>query len=70
MCAGVLGAQRRAIMGHDLDFDGLLRLCIGLAGNLDLPATLRCAEKLARAAGPAGAAALAAVGAAPCCAAF
>ncbi|BDA49286.1 TBC1 domain family member 15 [Coccomyxa sp. Obi] len=54
MCAGVLGLHRRAIMDADLDFDGILRYCIQLSGKLDLHQVLRCAEKLALLAGPAG----------------
>ena len=47
--------HRRTILEGDLDFDGLLRLCISLAGRLPLDPLLRTAEVLAAHAGAAGA---------------
>lgn len=46
----------------DLDFDGVLRYCIQLAGQLDLQQVLRCGEKLCLLAGQAGRDCLAAAG--------
>jgi len=65
MCAGVLGLHRRAIMDADLDFDGILRYCIQLSGNLDMHQVLRCGEKLCLLAGRAGQECLTAAGLTP-----
>jgi hypothetical protein len=45
-----------------LDFDGVLRYCIQLAGRLDLQQLLRCGEKLCLLAGQAGQECIAAAG--------
>ena len=48
-------ARRRAILScEDLDFDGLLKMAIGLSGKMDLLALLALAEVLAGYAGEAG----------------
>ena len=54
MCAAVLRMHRTAIMAADMSFDELLSFCIQLSGKLDLGRTMRCAEKLFKAAGEAG----------------
>ena len=65
MCAGVLALHRHAIMDADLDFDGILRYCIQLSGNLDMHQVLRCGEKLCLLAGRAGQECLTAAGLTP-----
>lgn len=53
MCIAVLMHHRRAIMDSDLEFDGLLKFCVELSGNIDLKATLRLAALLRLYIGPA-----------------
>lgn len=50
----MLCRQRRHILEDDLDFDGLLELCVHLAGNIDLEMALADAEKLRLFAGEVG----------------
>ena len=59
MAVAVLGRQRRRILERDLDFDGLLKLCVELAGRIDLDQALADAEALQQFAGEAGRAAVA-----------
>ena len=54
MAAAVLGRQRRRILGEDLDFDGLLKLCVEAAGRIELGQALADAEALREFAGEAG----------------
>ncbi|GLC59853.1 hypothetical protein PLESTB_001542900 [Pleodorina starrii] len=54
LAAAVLVHHRRVILSSDLDFDGMLRLSIGLAGRLELQPLLETAEALAGYAGEAG----------------
>jgi len=54
VCVAVLERQRRRILDEDLDFDGLLKLCVDLAGHIDLEQTLADAEMLREFAGEAG----------------
>ena len=54
LAAAVLCRQRRRILEESLDFDGLLELCVQLAGNIDLEMALADAEKLRIFAGEAG----------------
>jgi len=53
MCIAVLMHHRRAIMDSNLEFDGLLKFCVELSGNIDLKATLRLAALLRLYIGPA-----------------
>eukprot|EP00887_Chlorella_sp_A99_P005546 scaffold1.g5546.t1 len=56
MCVAVLEHQRRRILGSPgLEFDDLLKLCVELAGRMDLGACLRNALLLCQYAGEAGA---------------
>eukprot|EP00775_Hariotina_reticulata_P010560 gene10560-10720_t len=56
LAAAILIHHRRALLADpDLDFDGLLRFCVGLAGHLDLQGMLRLAEALVVIAGDVGA---------------
>lgn len=54
LAVAVLASRRREIMALDGDFDGMLRLCLEVAGKLDLEALLRDAEALCAFAGDAG----------------
>ncbi|EFJ48093.1 hypothetical protein VOLCADRAFT_60703 [Volvox carteri f. nagariensis] len=54
LAAAVLVHHRRVILSSDLDFDGLLRLSIALAGRLELQPLLETAEALVGYAGEAG----------------
>ncbi|WIA09760.1 hypothetical protein OEZ85_009138 [Tetradesmus obliquus] len=55
LAAAVLIQHRRLLLTDPaLDFDGLLRFCVGLAGRLELGGCLRLAEALALIAGQAG----------------
>jgi hypothetical protein len=54
MCVAPAPLFRRVILSSELDFDGMLRLSIGLAGKLELQALLETAEALAGYAGEAG----------------
>lgn len=55
LAAAVLIQHRRLLLTDPaLDFDGLLRFCVGLAGRLELGGCLRLAEALALIAGDAG----------------
>lgn len=54
--------RRRILSDPDLDFDGLLKLCVSLAGRIDLEAMLRDALLLCQFAGTAGAECCAALG--------
>jgi hypothetical protein len=56
LAAAVLIQHRRLLLADAaLDFDGLLRFCVELAGKLDLSGCLRLAETLVLIAGQAGA---------------
>lgn len=58
-----ISLQRRRILSDtSLDFDGLLKLCVCLAGRIDLEATLRDALLLCQFAGEAGQECCAALG--------
>ncbi|KAG2485090.1 hypothetical protein HYH03_016187 [Edaphochlamys debaryana] len=54
LAVAVLVQNRRLILGSDLDFDGLLRLALSLAGRLELRPLLDTAEALVGYAGEAG----------------
>ncbi|KAL6778092.1 hypothetical protein ACKKBG_A16895 [Auxenochlorella protothecoides x Auxenochlorella symbiontica] len=54
LAVAALASRRRDILTADADFDGMLRLCLELAGKLDLEALLRDAEALCAFAGDAG----------------
>ncbi|GIL66600.1 hypothetical protein Vafri_20088, partial [Volvox africanus] len=54
LAAAVLMQNRRVILSSELDFDGMLRLSIGLAGRLELQPLLETAEALVIYAGEAG----------------
>ncbi|GFR42982.1 hypothetical protein Agub_g3981 [Astrephomene gubernaculifera] len=54
LAAAVLVRHRRVILSSELDHDGLLRLCLGLGGRLELGPLLETAEALAGYAGEAG----------------
>ncbi|KXZ41575.1 hypothetical protein GPECTOR_384g191 [Gonium pectorale] len=54
LAVAVLVQHRHLILTSDLDFDGLLRLCVGLSGRLQLRPLLDTAEALVRYAGEAG----------------
>lgn len=53
LCIAILMHHRRAIMDNDFEFDGLLKFCVELSGNIDLKATLRLAALLRLYIGPA-----------------
>lgn len=62
-CVAVLEHQRRRILSDPtLDFDGLLKLCVSLAGRIDLEAMLKDALLLCQFAGEAGTECCAALG--------
>lgn len=54
LAVAILARQRRHILEGDLDFDGLLKLCVDLAGQVDLEQALADAEALREFAGEAG----------------
>ncbi|RMZ54525.1 hypothetical protein APUTEX25_002101 [Auxenochlorella protothecoides] len=54
LAVAALASRRRDILTADADFDGMLRLCLELAGKLDLETLLRDAEALCAFAGDAG----------------
>lgn len=54
LCVAVLERQRRHILEEDLDFDGLLALCVSLRGKIDLEVALRDAAMLKEYAGEEG----------------
>eukprot|EP00198_Chlamydomonas_reinhardtii_P003638 XP_001692974.1 RabGAP/TBC protein [Chlamydomonas reinhardtii] len=54
LAAAVLIHHRRLILASDLDFDGMLRFCIGLEGKMDLRPLLDIAEALVGYGGEAG----------------
>jgi TBC1 domain family member 15 len=54
LAIAVLERQRRHILEEDLDFDGLLALCVSLKGKIDLEQVMRDAAMLREYAGEAG----------------
>ena len=54
VCVAVLEQHRRMIMREDMEFDGILKLCIELSGKIDLHTVLRDAEILCIYSGEAG----------------
>ena len=59
LAAALLSRQRRRIFEEDLNFDGLLKMCVDLAGEIDLEQALADAKMMKEHAGEAGEAAVA-----------
>jgi len=54
LSVAVLSRQRRRIIEENLDFDGLLKLCVEIPGTINLEQALADAEMLKECAGEAG----------------
>ena len=59
LAAALLCRHRRQILEENLDFDGLLELCVKMSGKIDLEMALSDASMLKEVAGKRGAAAVA-----------